>query len=562
MKRKINTALMFLLTVGLIFSVLSTGDFVSAASTIYVNDSQNALSGDLSSAYAVGGTGTVSPAGGTYAITGNGVVQIGQTGTTTEPTTAPDGANVTVKQSTVRVGLYYYYNTSRDTSQPAASLQNKVGGGYKFGYYDSSRTFYEVGNTAETQLTMVPDVNTTVAAGIIGCYHIRLSGTYADFNSAQSVASQYTGGFPAYINGTYYAMIGNYQSTTAASSAKASLGVSGEVFSGSSRCVAVTKTGTTNILFEFDCGTNANLAVRPVNASGKAITWFKGYAYYGDFEYYRYISAKLTVINILPLEDYVKGVIPYEMSPSWPFEALKAQALCARTYCARMANIEKYSNFGFDVTADTYCQAYRGTTGANTTSDSAVDVTVGRYITYNGSLCEIQYFSSDGGGTEDSENVYTNALPYCRGVIDPYEDAVPASLNSRKSWSVQFASSDLLTKINSKGYTLTNIAGVTPVYSDTNNVISLTFTDSTGKTATFSKSACYSFCCGTLAMNSIHYTITQNNDTYVFSGSGWGHNVGMSQYGAYSMAINYNYNCRQIIGFYFTGVSISLGVTN
>ena len=558
MKRKINTTLMILLVSVLVFSALSEGNTASAASSIYVNDSQNVLSGDLSSAYAVGGTGTVSVTGGTYAITGDGVVQVGQSGTIPVPTTAPDGVNVAVKQNTARIGLYYYYSASRDTSLPTASLENKVGSGYKFGYYDSARNFFEVGNTAVTQLTMVPDVNTTVAAGTIGCYHIKLFGTYNDFNSAQSVASQYTGAFPAYINGTYCVMLGNYQNATDAANAKASLGASGDVFTGSSRCVKVTKTGTTNILFEFDCGTSANLAVRPVSSLGKAITWFKGLAYNGDFEYYRYISAKLTVINILPVEDYVKGVIPYEMSPSWPLEALKAQALCARTFYA--ANSGMYSNYGFDITADDYSQVYKGTSGANSNTDSAVDVTAGRYITYNGKFCTTFFFSSDGGGTEDSENVFTAALPYCRGVIDPFEEAVPATLNTRKSWSKQFTSAELLAKVNSKGYSLADIVSVTPTYSDTNNVIALTFTDSTGKTAAFSKSGCYNFSCSTLAMNSIHYTISQSDGIYVFSGSGWGHNVGMSQWGAYSMATNYNYNCRQIIGFYFTGANISLGV--
>lgn len=560
MKRKKNSSLIVLLAAVLVISVLGTGDYSLAAGTIYVNDSQNVLSGDIGSAYAVGDTGTVSPAGGTYAITGSGVVQIGQTGTTTEPTTAPDGANVTVKYSTVRIGLYYYYSTLRDSSQPKASLENKVGSGYTFGYYDSSRVFHELGSTTVTQLTMVPDVNTAVTAGTVGCYHIKLPGTYADFYSAQTAASQYTGGFPAWCNGTYYAMLGNYQSSAEASSAMSSLGVSGEVYTGSSRCVAVTKTGTTSILFEFDYGTTANFAVRPVSTSGKAITWFKGYAYYGDFEYYRYVSGTLTVINVLPLEDYIKGVVPYEMTASWPLEALKAQALCARTYFA--ANAGRYSNYGFDVTADTYSQAYRGTTGANSSSDSAVDVTAGRYITYNGSLCTTFYYSSDGGGTEDSENVFTTALPYCRGVIDPYEDAVPATMNSRKSWSVQFSSAELLAKINGKGYTLCDIASVTPAYSDTNNVISLTFTDSAGKAATVSKSSCYNFCTGTLGLNSIHFTVAQDNGTYAFSGSGWGHSIGMSQFGAYSMAKNYNYNARQIIGFYFTGVNISLGVVS
>lgn len=556
MKRKKNTTLIVLLSVALIITVLSTGNYTSAVSTIYVNDSQNVLGGDLSSAYAVGDTGTVAVTGGTYVITGDGVVKVGQSGTT-EPTTAPDGTSVKVKYNTARIGLYYYYNTSRDTTLYTASLENKVGSGYKFGYYDTSRNFVELGNTAVTQLTMVPDVNTSVTAGTIGSYHIKLSGTYGDFNSAQSAASRYTGGFPAYINSTYCVMVGNYQSSTEATNAIASLGISGQVFTGSSRCVSVTKTGTLNILFEFDCGTNANLAVRPVNVSGKAVTWFKGYSYYGDFEYYRYVSGKLTVINVLPVEDYVKGVIPYEMTSSWPIEALKAQALCARTYFA--ANAGRYSNYGFDMTADTYCQAYRGTTSANSTTDSAVDGTSGQYITYGGSLCSTLYFSSDGGGTEDSENIFTTALPYCRGVIDPYEDAVPATMNAYKTWTRQLTASDISSKLNANGYGVGAIVSVAPQYSDTNNIIKLILTDASGKSATLTRSSVYSV----LGLNSVHFTVTQSatdSTVFVFNGSGWGHNVGMSQFGAYSMAKNYNYNYRQIIGFYYTGVNISQGM--
>jgi len=559
MKRKLDTFLSFSLATALAFSLLCSGETASAASSIYVNDSQNVLSGDLSSAYAVGDTGTVSVTGGTYAITGDGTVgQIGQSTSPTEPTSAPDGPNVTVKYSTVRIGLYYYYNIYRDTSLATASLENKVGSGYKFGYYDTSRNFIELGSTTQTQLTMVPDVNTAVSAGTVGCYHIKLPGAYSDFASAQSASSQYSGGFPAYINGTYYAMVGSYQTTTEASSALASLGISGEVFTGSSRCVAVTKTGTTGILFEFDCGTSANLAVRPVSASGKAITWFKGYAYYGDFEYYRYISGKLTVINILPLEDYVKGVVPYEMSPSWPLEALKAQALCARTFYAATAG--RYSSFGFDVTADTYCQAYRGTTGANSTTDSACEVTAGRYITYNGALCSVAYFSSDGGGTEDSENIFTYALPYCRGVIDPYEDAVPASMNAYKTWTRQLTASQLSEKLQAGGYSVSDVTSIAADYSDTNNVIKLTLTDAGGAAAALTRSSVYSV----LGLPSVHFTVTQSETdatVFNFNGSGWGHNVGMSQFGAYSMAKNYGYGCRQILGFYFTGVNISMGIT-
>jgi len=547
----------------LICMMLGYWDCAEAAGQIYVNNGQNILSGDIGSAYVVGGSGTVSVAGGAYAITGNGVQNIGQPTTTPPTTTKPipdggeDGTTVSVNTTKARIGLYYYYSDTRDTALSYANLENEVGSGYQFGYYDSSRVFHQLGSTGITTITMVPDLNTAVPVGTVGCYHIRLPKIYADFASAQADASKYSGGFPAYINGAYYAMVGNYQSASGASSAQTTLGITGTVFTGSCNCVAVTKTDTTKILFEFDCGTASSLAVHPV-ADTKAKTWFKQNVYYGDFEYYRYVNDELTVINVVNVEDYIKGVILAEMSNSWPIEALKAQALCARSYYA--TNAGTYLPYGFDVTADTYSQAYKGISLATENSNTAVDETAGEYITYNGKICSTLYFSSDGGGTEDSENIFTNALPYCRGVIDPFEDAVPASMNSRKSWSVQISASDIATKLNNKGYSIGSITSVTAGYSDTNNVISLTFTDSSGKCVNVSKGTCFSICCGTLGLNSVHFTITKNNDTYVFNGGGWGHNVGMSQFGAYSMAKFSGLNYRQIIRFYFTGVNISKGI--
>ncbi len=559
MKRTSYTVLSFPLAALLCFSLLNIGGNAYAADSIYVNDSQNVLSGDLSSAYAVGDTGTVSVTGGTYAITGNGVEQIGQSTATPPkvPSGEPDGTTVVIKQQTVRVGLFYNYSSTRNTALTYANLENKVGSGYQFGYYDSSRAFHALGSTDVTTLTMVPNVNTAVPGGTVGCYNIQLPNAYADFDTAKAAASQYADGFPAYINGAYYAMIGNYQSTAEANTAMSGLGVSGNIFTGSSRCAAVTKTNSTKILFEFDCGTSANLAVHPVNNSGKAVTWFKGYAYYGDFEYFRYANDKLTVTNILNVEDYVKGVIPYEMSASWPVEALKAQALCARSYFA--SSVGRFSMYGFDVTNDDLSQVYHGTNLANAATDSAVDATAGEYVTYNGSICSTFYFSSDGGGTEDCENIFTNSLPYLRGVLDPFENDVPQSLNSRKSWSYEFTGAQLSAKLAAYGYTGGDIVSVTPEYSDTNNVIRMTFSDAGGNTKVLTKQSNYSV----LGLPSIHYTVAQSPaGTFVITGGGWGHNVGMSQFGAYSMALNYGLNYRQIVRYYFTGVSISQGVVS
>lgn len=542
----------------MILTVLGTTSVSEAAGQIYVNDGNNVLSGDVSSAYVVGGMGNVSVAGGTYVITGDGIKQLGQSAVT-PPVTIPDGSDdgttVAVKTTVARIGLYYFYNNSRNTSLSFANLENKVGSGYQFGYYDSSRVFHQLGNTTATKLTMMPDLNTAVPAGTVGAFHIKLPNTYPDFTSTQTAASKYSGGFPAYINGLYYVLVGNYQSADDASAGMTTLGLNGTIYTGSSSSVTVTKTDTLKSIFELDCGTT-NLAVHPVSTT-KAVTWFKSLSYYGDFEYFRYLSDKLTVINVVNIEDYIKGVVAVEMSSSWPIEALKAQALCARSYYA--TNIGSYSSYGFDVTADTYSQAYKGTSYSSANSDAAVDATAGEYVTYGGSICSTFFFASDGGSTENSENIFVTALPYCRGVFDPFEDAVPATLNSYKSWHYEFTGAQIAAKLASFGYIGTDVTSVTPTYSDTNNVIRLLFEDNKGNSIIISKSFCYS----ALGLPSVHYTITAPTNAsgnFVIDGGGWGHNVGMSQWGAYSMAKNSNLNYRQIIRFYYTGVNISKSV--
>lgn len=529
-----------------------------AADGICVNDSGSVLSGALADAYAVGGGG-VSRLGSGYAyvMTGSGLTTVGS-----PPVVIPDhlsvSGTVSVSYGKVRVGLYYYDGSSsiRNPTLESANLENAVGSGYSFGWFDSARSFNEVGYTSETKLTMVMDKNVDTPGGHVGCYHILLDGTYADYSSAASAAAQYPDGFPAYYDGVYRVLLGSYDGSADAQSAAASRGVSGTAYSASGRCVTVTRTSDAKILFEFDCGTSKNLAVSPVSASGKAVTWFKGYKYYGAFEYLRRTGEKLTVINVVDMEDYVKGILPYEMNAAWPSEALKAQAVCARTFAAN--SFGKYSDYGFDLTNDTYSQAYRGTALATSNSDAAVDATAGQYITYGGKTISAMYYSSNGGGSENSENVFRNYVAYLRGKTDPFE-AKSDSINGKSSWSFTFTKADLTAIVNNHGGSLSAVSALELTYSDSGNVVAMKFSDSAGRSYTFSTSASYAFATSYLGMYSIHYTIADQGDRIVFTGGGWGHSVGMSQFGAYAMAKYYSYTYDQIISFYYTGVALSAG---
>ncbi len=123
-------------------------------------------------------------------------------------------------------------------------------------------------------------------------------------------------------------------------------------------------------------------------------------------------NGKLTVINDVPLEDYIKGVVPAEMPSSWDMEALKAQAVAARSYA--LANLGKQARYGYDLKDNTEDQAYNGASGETAQTNAAVKDTEGIVLTYNTKVISAYYSASAGGQT--NTNSWGNNLPYLRSV--------------------------------------------------------------------------------------------------------------------------------------------------
>ena len=142
---------------------------------------------------------------------------------------------------------------------------------------------------------------------------------------------------------------------------------------------------------------------------------FNERAYRGRIEVFTNLRGTLTVVNELGLEDYVRGVVANELSPGgYPaIEALKAQAIAARTYALK--NRGQFMSEGFDILPTTRSQVYRGLTSENPLSTRAVDETRGIIATYAGEPINALYTSTCGGRTEDSENIFNQAIPYLRG---------------------------------------------------------------------------------------------------------------------------------------------------
>lgn len=249
------------------------------------------------------------------------------------------------------------------------------------------------------------------------------------------------------------------------------------------------------------------------------------------------------IINIA-LEDYVIGVVGSEMPALFNSEALKAQSVAARTYAL------KKTSMGATLTATTSDQVYKTNDQlkamwGNSYSTyynkvkNAVLATKGEVMTYNGNYINAVYFSTSNGRTEDPIYVWSYTEPYLKSV-DSKWDIGTTFFNATKTISKSEISSKL-------GVNLTSISQISINSSTTGgrvNSITIAGKEFTGvQIRTL------------LGLRSADFTVSGSGNNIVFTTKGWGHGVGMSQYGANGMA-NAGYSYSQILKHYYTGISI------
>ena len=156
--------------------------------------------------------------------------------------------------------------------------------------------------------------------------------------------------------------------------------------------------------------------------------------YRGSIEVFGNSRNTFTVVNELPLEDYLLGVVPNELSPTTfaELEALKAQAVAARTYVVR--NMGQSKNEGYDICATDACQVYMGQGSELPLSTQAVTETRGVIATYKDQPINALYSSTCGGRTEDAENIFDEKLPYLVSTICEYKHPVPLAFSTSRSF--------------------------------------------------------------------------------------------------------------------------------
>jgi stage II sporulation protein D len=283
-----------------------------------------------------------------------------------------------------------------------------------------------------------------------------------------------------------------------------------------------------------------------------------GYVFIGD-KWYRGrtlvvpTNSGLTAVNYVDLEQYLYSVVGSEMPTNWSLEALKAQAVAARSYA--LYQRQTSANTVFDVGDTTAWQVYGGLAHEAPSTRAAVDATKGQVVTYKGQIINAVFHSCAGGFTENVEDVWSSPLPYLRGVVSPDQNLpgcqwqpislTPTEFSQRLGYkgSIRSVQVDRHPHGRVLSVQLDGSAG-------TMNISGEDVRDKLGlKSTLFSIEAQR----GRVASTG---NIPASPTTFLITGSGYGHGIGLSQYGAYSLA-QQNWNYQQILLHYYTDTTLA-----
>lgn len=420
--------------------------------------------------------------------------------------------------------------------------------GFVFGEAEISRTnhgFTPLYTIEETDIAAVVDTNLTIgyqsceiakseSETDIGGYHVEI--TLGSANVWNNLADLqmiympfYDHVFPAYINGQKTIRIGSFPNYSSASAAAAEIGAGLEGFaisvaSPSSEGVCFLNGDYDTILFEYsgEEGFYGGINARQLMDADYSYLFYSRNSslYDGTFCFKRYLSDEgaegLSMINLVRMQEYVEGVVPNEISNTWPIECLRAFAIMVRSFA--IANINRHYNaYGFDVCASSCCQVYQGRKQVNDTVCEAVSSTAGEILVSGNTLVEAAYSSSQGGYTVGSQYVWGGSLPYLINQPTPWED-----YNDVRNgiWTAEITEKELATAFKNAGYSaITGNRIVDFSYQtsdDSPYLYSFTGIDEKGNSATATRAAKVKSLFGS-TVKSANFTIAKGELTYTYT---------------------------------------------
>lgn len=307
-----------------------------------------------------------------------------------------------------------------------------------------------------------------------------------------------------------------------------------------------------NQLLWIECDSPATLE----RESGKT-----SYTYRGAF-FVRKVGSHVEVTNVLSFEDYLKGVVPIEMPARWHPEALKAQAVAARTYAwfhVAIARALKNPR-PWDVDDTVWYQAYTGMNHSAGSTDIAVERTAGQVMLHGGKIIQAFFSADSGGHTEDAAHVWGTSVPYCVAKPEIYEES---DLDQKRwgPWYVKFSLGNLNRKLLAKGWVTRSNPAKAVWISDSNlhpsgRARSVTLQLRNGRLKEIGGNDFRRLFGLRSSLIRLSKLTSGSDPTYQIKGRGHGHGVGMSQIGAHTLASAMEYPHHGILNFYYSGIEL------
>ena len=256
----------------------------------------------------------------------------------------------------------------------------------------------------------------------------------------------------------------------------------------------------------------------------------------------------MTVVNVVRTEDYVRGTAPEEMPPTWPRAAVEAQAVATRTFALKSRG--RHKGEGFDICTTTHCQVYKGMRSEQAETNRAVDATYGQVLEYQGKLIDALFHTDSGGMTENSEDVWGSRVPYLRAATEVQQRT--------QSWSKDIPASTLVQHFQRKGKigTLKEIR-LSPLAfgkasadrTVSGRVKKLQLVGSQGSVQVTGDELRNAF-----GLRSTLFAVRLSQGVVHIIGYGWGHGLGLSQWGAKAWAAQLDY--KGILAHYYQGTQL------
>lgn len=269
---------------------------------------------------------------------------------------------------------------------------------------------------------------------------------------------------------------------------------------------------------------------------------FKSKRYSGALEARREDGAWLYV-NHVPMDEYLTSVVSHEMSPSWHREALKAQAVVARTYL--LQRMKERAKKSYDVDTTTNFQVYGGLKKDDQGARNAVAETHNEVLFHGDKLAETFFHSSCGGTLASAEEVWGKAVPYLTVHNSPYCSTAPVY-----KWSVKIPFSEISRRLAARGVKNVTVSE----RSSSKRVKTLSIATASGTQKI--RADKFRTALGAIKVKSTFFGVAKQGDAIVLTGRGFGHGVGMCQWGAKIQADEKSMKYRSILDHYFPGTSL------